>query len=301
MLKKIFLLFLLHQVAKATAKSDSETRDIPPCLYRMFTLENSNINLDYVNSLKLNVHYRLKLTNEEPIGSYSLFDFVRTCLNSIVFQVRARTTGITFNETYMITEKDNLTGFLRYEIRNQTMPFTLYDIQIGYQQKLPQVDTVFMLTKSLTTCFGQPSDPVSVRLSKFLNGSQLIEWDSPLIVNSPQICYYMVRRRYFDEQIDKENQTNVRSYFLDRNDVDRRLLVSVIAINNAVCYTAQYPVAASCTNKIEISSGRNSRLEVQPAVNYLNSAEIGLINKHLLYFVFFASFLQLILIRFLTR
>lgn len=241
------------------------------CRSNMFELKNVT-GRDSVDSLQVTVAYKIDLDSKYGQSGYLFNDYVAKCLDVILFQVQTQGTNERFNETYKINENDNITNYLTQEFRN-LKPFTTYEIQIGYRQKSPDNNqTLFQLAKTLTTCFGSPSDPTSISYRSLMNGSRVIEWKEPKVLNSPMLSYYYVLQKYYDESQERMSTVNSTHFYLSKTDIERNLSVRVQSVNDIQSYYAQYPSAYNCANRIERSLGNTAKVYLEPGIDYFSSS-----------------------------
>jgi len=256
----LFSLISLILLIKATENLNplkKTARVQPTCLSRMFTIEMGNIAVEFQT---IRVSFRLDLIPTCDLEGYFPIDYVKECLQQIVFRATSRSTGRITNEFYTIRDTDDLSD-LQKEIHNLDA-LSVYDIQIGYQMKAPFAEQVFVETRVAETCFSVPLNPIDLKLNLFYNASYYVEWkEPPALLNSPPVCYYIVRYSY-DSGTVTEIELQDTFVYLSKEESQTRLVLSVFSVNDIRCLAASYSWINNCVpNKLRSSSGSSFLIE----------------------------------------
>lgn len=280
MIKK-FLLFLFF-IGVSTERDVwmKLARGPPKCAARMFTIQSGAIQ---VESQMVRVKYRLGVGDSWDLVNYSPMDYANECLQWVIFRATSRSTGRVTIENHVVRDTDDVAN-LQKELFNLDALST-YDIQIGYQMKIPNSEQVFVDQRTVNTCFGTPSHPLDLTLKLFYNASYLIEWKDPLtVLNSPPICYYIVSIKYVNSVVPIETEVNEKFFYLRKEESQTSLTLSVFSVNDIRCLIGSYPLINNCVHQ-KLRSPTGASYMINPGIDYtIRAAGDNLKFSTLLYF-----------------
>lgn len=231
MLKTIFALTLILAISLQTFNGQE-------CQKNMFFVNSVNVN---TSNLMLTFSFRLRLDETIVNGSsnFTLQDYVRACLNQMIFKVKPINISVWTRETYMFKDTDNLDNIIVIQLNYiQLYFFSTYDIQIAYDLKNDSTETISYSTRSLT-CFGSPGQLTGTGTSYFSDGSFQVMWFGLTAVNAPFLCYYRVGIIWRNETM-TELHMNENYLIFSKNEVEQLRRVQVMPTNEFTCYEANY-------------------------------------------------------------
>ena len=124
-----------------------------------------------------------------------------------------------------------------------------YLFDISYKQNIDNSQTEIIdvyKDAKITTCFAQPDQPQNLRNQTNLDGSILFNWDKPIEVNAPSVCYYLITINDLKTGSVNKIETLDMNYLVTSNDRKNNLRIDISAINEAKCYLQQYPSVNNC-------------------------------------------------------
>lgn len=139
------------------------------------------------------ITFVLRVAKTSVVPNYdsgTLRDYINLCLENLLFVYRnLRTSNVeTFKRKIEITENvDNIvTDFEDLE------PITGYQFEIGYEAISPVSHSKYFINQTSQTCFGAPNPPRDFLRTLHEDGSVTISWKDPLVINAPDVCYYLI-------------------------------------------------------------------------------------------------------------
>lgn len=189
--------------------------------------------------------------NNNLLSRVTTVDSYRECLDYVYFRYTNTQTGRTFFEMdneLNGTEEDRV-RFIEYEFKTRYEPYSNYSIELGYRQTGPpfaaataEDRTSFVFDSQI--CYGRPGVVLNLGLSaQFENGSFLVEWDEPSVINAPSICLYNVylKKVFFWWPLTYKYTMRERKLLLRSDEVPwNGVHVVVQAVNSHECYVSSY-------------------------------------------------------------
>lgn len=178
----------------------------------------------------------IRVTTNQP----NMYEYTTECFDKLVVIAQSLTDKkqIDFNLDQNATNEINF-----YKLENLE-PLSLYNITLGYKMKTSD-KLIEQLSFESFSCFSTPGEPVDLKAVLDIN-SLKISWKKPLIIGAPDICYYLVIRRFLDQSKGTEYEVTENSYTFTGDDLKRSFEVRVSTFNDYKCYKNQYPVAEKC-------------------------------------------------------
>ncbi|CAF0738782.1 unnamed protein product [Brachionus calyciflorus] len=201
------------------------------CLPNTFDIQ---LNLISVKELDIITFYRVTTNQSNPI------EYTRKCLDILNFSAKSpnglQITTITFNP-------DDLNKVLNYTFE-KLYPLANYQISIGYKVK-NFLDLEYKVNTTYHTCFSSPGKPEDLTAQS--DGKSLnLKWRKPSTINAPDICYYLVTKRFLNETKPEEMRIYPEMFSFSGEDLKRDFEVRVSAYNDYECYRLKYPAAFKC-------------------------------------------------------
>jgi hypothetical protein len=114
--------------------------------------------------------------------------------------------------------------------------FTKYAITVGYTLKSGE-SFVDKANSTFETCFGTPEAPTNLMISSQSDCAVVIQWNAPLVINAPKVCYYVVNMRPSgSSQVNENVELTSYSQILQPNTAYN---FSIQAVNNGSCYSSE--------------------------------------------------------------
>jgi hypothetical protein len=211
---KIFL-FILGINAWETLLPPKET-----CYANMFNMTLRGFS---ITGLEISLFYSIQsnrttlqdFVDNKSVTANQIF-LLKNCLELILFRVTKLETGFSFTETYELTKTDwqnyaHSFSILNYQVKSRLDPYSTYSIEVGYRQNEPRSKVTYCFKYETQICFDSPN-ALSYSTRSFANGSYLIEWTEPSVVNAPRVCYYELGIVY-ESGGERVFRTEERRYF----------------------------------------------------------------------------------------
>jgi hypothetical protein len=206
------------------------------CISKSFNITTTIVSVDRTDiSIAYNIYLMVSTDNTT--------EYAKNCLKSIIFKYKKIDSSI-----YSIYEQDfnNLTSFVQFK---NLQYLTEYSFDISYKQNIDNSQTEIVdvyKDARITTCFGEPDQPQNLRNQTNLDGSILFSWDKPIEINAPSVCYYLIVINDLKTENVSKIETLNMNYLVSANDRKNNLRIDLSAINEAKCYSQQYPFVNNC-------------------------------------------------------
>lgn len=213
------------------------------------------ISLNYYKALKAQCYNdsfgiyssSIVLTSDSFNLSYGIYskiqnytEYADRCLEYVEI-----TTLTQYNETYY-------RNYLKSEDMNKTFNFSLdtkpltnYSVSLIYKV-VNITNNFFLLGGNWSSCFGNPDAPNDLKVHQ-QNKILFLEWEKPVVTNSPGICYYKVIRQFLGQSEIEEFKTTQTAFNFSGEDLKKDFQVDIYAYNDVECYIEDYPVASYCS------------------------------------------------------
>ena len=194
------------------------------CIENNLVFTESVIDIKYEDNIQFLVDIKL------PNGT-SGTNTAKACASSIVARATKKNDQTVLNIKNPTTSEDF--EFIKFE----NLPyFTQYDIQVGYEQSNPSVQTYYKLSVTKRSCFGTPSPVRNINFLSLSNGSLLVKWDVPEKINAPNVCSYSIKVRNVagTQIVDVETKDN--SLTLSKDKLNLSFNITIYPINSKECY-----------------------------------------------------------------
>ncbi|RNA09449.1 hypothetical protein BpHYR1_032713 [Brachionus plicatilis] len=199
------------------------------CLNNSFFLDNYQ---PIVDETKINIFIKISTNTSDE-------DVIK-CLEKIVITAQTDLSKKQYNFSIDI----NSTNSYKNYVLDKLEPLSLYNITLGY--KIKNNDKIFdgPVIESFS-CFGSPGEPQDLSASSGKDKLDL-SWKRPSTVNAPDICYYLVEKRFLNQSKGTEYKVNETSFSITGDDLKRDFEVRVSTYNDYKCYKERFPAAEKC-------------------------------------------------------
>lgn len=199
---------------------------------------NTNLNIHNVNQLEFTVQAGILFAAAQT--NLTVNDYMKACsLKYVILNYTISETKQVGIYRQSIDEIKDLTVF--NILFKNVKPISTYLFKLGYIEVANDTSekVIFpggdIVLSQVNTCFGSPEAPQNIRKIPNNDGSVLLTWDPPLIMRSPEICFYSIRHKYVDKS-EHLLESKYFSYVIDPNEIDKIVSISITAVNHAKCY-----------------------------------------------------------------
>lgn len=233
------------------------------CLDNSFQLINYEPIVD-----EAKIYIFIKVSTNQP----NMIEYTTQCFEKLLITAQSIKNKIQFNFSINFNASNSFQPYLLDKLE----PLELYNITLAY--KIKNKNRIFENLPILSfTCFGTPQE--ANNLTAFYNKTSLIlNWEKPSTINSPDICYYLIVKRFLDQSNGIEYQEVNNSYSFDDNDLKRNFEVRISVVNDYKCYKDQYLAAEKCKeqqNLIRTSSRYVNYIFKENTQNYSTKFKIS--------------------------
>lgn len=268
-----FIVFIINHNHIQTSKADdsiveivnNNARTSDSCWENMFIIKWI---ADVMINLEFTIYYTIEIDNNQTTTKI-LPNLYKNCLKHVSFSYLRQEGGGQVNETYELSDSDNVTKWLNYTLKTNFQTYSTYSIYVGYEQKdPPPFSDVYVSSFDFLrqTCSMSPGLVENATLIPFQNGSYLVEWQEPSYIGAPSICYYTVEIQNKNESVFKDYTTIERRFYVNSEDVIPTVGVAIRinAVNNHSCYAQSYPSFNKLCWDVGDISGNRVQLDINP-------------------------------------
>ncbi|RNA12514.1 hypothetical protein BpHYR1_046113 [Brachionus plicatilis] len=175
-------------------------------------------------------------TNESNAYEYTI-----QCFDKLVITAQ---TNLSENQFNFMIDNSSTISYKNY-VLDKLEPLSLYNLTIGY--KIKNNDKIFNVSVIESyTCFGTPGDPQNLMANRGKNTLE-VSWNRPITINAPDICYYLIEKRFLDQSEGREYE-EIKTSFSIIDDLNKNFEVRVSTFNDYKCYKERYPAAENRIN-----------------------------------------------------
>lgn len=203
-------------------------------------------NLRFINQL-LKFSYKIEpnkqVLNESSLTSFD--DYLINCLYNVIIDVRLLNNTAFRRKTFEATTARGEESIKGLPLMN------VVQLTVGYSQRSPNGAEHFTDHKNATICFLEPSAIRNLRASQLNDSSLLFEWDEPMALNAPFVCYYEIIGTNLNSNDMLVNniytEVNVTKYRVSSRYLTVPMIFKITAVNDLECYAKKYTFVKACT------------------------------------------------------